>query len=239
MTDSSLSVLGGLKRHWRVYFNNRSGYFLYIFSIIFQGKDFDWFCLPPHKELFKVVDEEEHDSNIQSSSFITFWADDCNMLTFDRAVSQETGASGRGCWRCHLDLWTGWIRCTCNAHEKQVRTANNYITKCHRRLGLVGISCSWSSSCSSRQWEPAPDRGLAALNDPRLSSPVEWEWSAAKTRGRWGQYVAVCSRLQLTSHTQPFRDPYENKVWEVDFSKEVCSFVIIVDNVSAYIYVYV
>ena len=37
--------------------------------------------------------------------------------------------------------------------------------------------------------------------------------------------------LQLTSHTQPF----ENKVWEVHFSKDVCSFVNIVYYVSAYI----
>ena len=42
--------------------------------------------------------------------------------------------------------------------------------------------------------------------------------------------------LQLTSHTQPFGNPLatlSNKVWEVYFSKEVCSFVIIVDYVSA------
>ena len=46
------------------------------------------------------------------------------------------------------------------------RMSNNYITRCHRRLELVGVSCSRSSSCSSRQWEPAPDRGLAALRTP-------------------------------------------------------------------------
>ena len=113
--------------------------------------------------------------------------------------------------------------------------SNNYIIGCHRWFELVGVSCSWSLSCSSRLWEPAPDRGLAALSDPRLSSPAEWERSAAMVRGTWGQYVAVCSRLQLTSHTQPFRNPFKNKVWEVYFSKEVCLFVIIVDYVSAYI----
>ena len=64
-------------------------------------------------------------------------------------------------------------------------------------------------------------------------------------RGTWGQYVAVSLRLQLPSHTlltstlsQPFRNPFENKVWEVYFHKEVCSVVIIVDYVSACIYAY-
>ena len=112
----------------------------------------------------------------------------CNILTFDQAVNQETGASGR---RYHLDLWTDWIRCRCDADKKQVDV--NYITRCHRRFELVGVSYSWSSSCCSRQWEPAPDRVFAALVDPRLSSPAEWERGAAIVRGIWGQYVAVCS----------------------------------------------
>ena len=113
--------------------------------------------------------------------------------------------------------------------------SNNYISRCHRRLGLVGVSCSWSSSCCSRQWEPAPDRGLGP-SGPRLSSLAEWGRSAAIVRGTWGQYVAVCSvsNSPLTHNQhQPFRNPFENKVWDIYFSKEVCSFVIIVDYVSA------
>ena len=105
----------------------------------------------------------------------------CNILTFDRAVNQETGASGRGCRRCHLDLWTGWVRCTCDTHGKQVDVKQLYNpvlqtvwVSWSQLVGvqLVGVSCSLSSSCSSRQWEPASDRGLATLSDPRLSSPV-------------------------------------------------------------------
>ena len=91
--------------------------------------------------------------------------------------------------------------------------SNNYITRCHRRFELVGVSCSWSSSRSSRQREPAPDRGLAALSDPRLSSPAEWEKSAALVRGTWGQYVTVysVSNSPLTHNpsatlSQPFRE---------------------------------
>ena len=81
--------------------------------------------------------------------------------------------------------------------------SNNYITRCHRRLGLVGVSCSWSSSCCSRQWDPASDRGLGPTG-PRLSSPAEWRRSAAVVRRTWGQYVAVCSISNSPLTHNPF-----------------------------------
>ena len=113
------------------------------------------------------------------------------MLALDPAVNQETGASGRR----YRSITLTWWRVKFGAiatHTGSKWMSSIYITRCHRRLELVGVSCSWSSSCSSRQWEPAPDRGLAALGDPRLSSPAEWERSANIVRGTWGQYVAVC-----------------------------------------------
>ena len=76
-----------------------------------------------------------------------------------------------------------------------------------------------------------PTEGLGP-QDPRLSSPAEWERSAAIVRGTWGQYVAVCSVSNSPLTHNPFAT-ISNKVWEVYFSKEVCSFVIIVDYVSA------
>ena len=140
----------------------------------------------------------------------------CNILTFNRAVNQETGASGWGCQ--NITFTCGWVEFGADATLTGSRWAlNNYITRCHRWFELVGVN----SSCSSRQWEPAPDRGLAALSDPRLGSPAEWERSAAIVRGTWGQYVAVCS----ISNSPLTHNPFENKVWEVYFSKEVCSFV--------------
>ena len=51
-----------------------------------------------------------------------------------------------------------------------------------------------------------------------------------------GSICCSLFNLQLTSHTQYFRNPFatlSNKVSEVYFSKEVCSFVIIVNYVSA------
>ena len=47
----------------------------------------------------------------------------CNILTFDPAVNRETGASSP---RYHLDMWTGWIRCRCDAHKKQVDVKQLY-----------------------------------------------------------------------------------------------------------------
>ena len=51
---------------------------------------------------------------------------------------------------------------------------------------------AWKSAC--RLW-PSVTHGWA--------TQPECETSAAMVRITWGQYVAVCLRLQLTSHTQP------------------------------------
>ena len=115
--------------------------------------------------------------------------------------------------------------------------SNNYITRCHRRLELVGVWVAVQFQCQlPAEWEPTPDRGLGPSR-PRLSSLAEWGRSAAIVRGTWGQYVAVCSVSNSPlSHNQyqPFRNPFENKVWQVYFSKEVRSFVIIVDYFPMY-----
>ena len=50
--------------------------------------------------------------------------------------------------------------------------------------------------------EAAPDRGLGPLVNHGWAALPECERSAAIVRRTWGQYVAVCPRLQLTSHTQ-------------------------------------
>ena len=132
------------------------------------------------------------------------WYSVCNVLTFDRAVNQETGASGARyrniiltCGRVELsaDATPTWSRCT----------SNNYITRYHRRFELVGVPGRQSSvrvaitvqvpvavGDKMPLWEPAPDRGLG-LSGPRLNSPADWGRSAAMVRGTWGQYVAVCS----------------------------------------------
>ena len=110
------------------------------------------------------------------------------------------------------NLDRGWVEFAAIATLTGSRpTLNNYINRCHRRVELVGVRVSWSPICSSRQWEPSPNRGLGNSGTP-LEQPVEWERSAAKDRGTWGQYVAVFSvsnspltHKPFATLSQPFR----------------------------------
>ena len=102
--------------------------------------------------------------------------------------------------------------------------SNIYITRCNSWSQLVGVAARGSEN-------QLPAEGLGP-QDPRLSSPAEWGSSSAKGRGTWGQYVAVCSVSNSPLTHNPFVT-LSNKMWKVYFSEEVCSFVIIVDYVSA------
>ena len=64
----------------------------------------------------------------------------------------------------------------------------------------------------------------AGPSGPLFEQPVELERSAAKDRGTWGQYVSVCS----VSNSPLTHNPFATLS-----NKEVCSFIIIVDYVSA------
>ena len=75
------------------------------------------------------------------------------------------------------------------------------------------------------KWEPAVDRGLWALSDPRLSNPSQDE----KDVLLWSEELgAICSSPSPSpthlSHTTNINH-FQNKVWEIYFYKEVCSFV--------------
>ena len=92
-------------------------------------------------------------------------------------------------------------------------------------------------------WEPAADRGLWALSDPQLSNPTRWERSAAMVR-RTGVNIEVypCLHSPLTYKKH---HPFENKVWEIHFYKEVFSFVhwssslcLIMFRIYLYMYMY-
>ena len=114
--------------------------------------------------------------------------------------------------------------------------SNNYITRCHRRLesswssrqAELSWSCSHSSS-SSRSW--GQDAGWAAQqNEEEVLNTEELGVNM------WQSLSVSNSPLTHNQH-QPFRNPFKNKVWEVYFSKEVCSFVITVNYVSVYSYI--
>ena len=72
----------------------------------------------------------------------------------------------------HLDLWTCLNSVQMHTPTGSRWTSDNYITRCHRRLGSVRGSQSGSSSCSS-SWREDP--GVRASSRQRawaqLSSP--------------------------------------------------------------------
>ena len=129
-------------------------------------------------------------------------------------------------------------------------TSNNYIIRCYRRLGWVGIqrqaefssSCSHSSSSSRSSPQDAVVRASARQRAWALRTPVEETvmlWSREELWVNMLQSVPVSNSPLTHNRYQPFRNPFENEVWEVYFSKEVCSFVIIVDYVSACICIHI
>ena len=108
--------------------------------------------------------------------------------------------------------------------------ANNNITRCHRRLGSVSqfqFQLELESVGDKKpEWDPATDRGLWALSDPRLSSPAKMRMKCCY--GREKNFGSICSSLSPSlTHLSLTRNinPFENKVWEVYSYKEVCSFV--------------
>ena len=68
----------------------------------------------------------------------------------------------------------------------------------------------------SRQWEPARDRRLGPWG-PRLSSTAEWGGKCCYDQRNLGSICCSLFRLQLTSYTQSFRNPFANNLWEVYF----------------------
>ena len=167
---------------------------------------------------------------------VTYWP------STELSIKRFTCVNNRCIWwkisGYNLDLWTGWIRCTCNAHRKQVD-----IKQLYNQVPQTAW-VSWSSS-SSRSWgQDAVERTNARQRAWALRTPVEQPSRIRKkccySQRNLGSIFGSLFRLQLTSHTwqiltllQPYRNPFDDKVLEVYFSKEVCSFVIIVDYVSA------
>ena len=131
------------------------------------------------------------------------------ILSFDRAVNQETGASGRR--NRNITLTCRWVVFGAHATPTGSRwMSNNRITRCHRRFELFGVRGRQSSvqvAVTVRVpvtdgdkiplWEPAPDRGLGP-SGPRLSSPAEWGRSAAIIQRNLGSIC--CSLFPSPTH---------------------------------------
>ena len=186
----------------------------------------------------KSQNHVNHQSALEGKQkVVTYWPS--TELSIKRCTSVNNRCIRLKISGYHFDLWTGWIRCNCDTYKKQVDVKQLY----NPVPQMVWVSWSQLQLEFKLQFEAvrtSSQQRAWALSEPWLSSPAEWERSADIIRGTRGQYVAVCSvsNSPLTL-LQPFRNPIENKVWEVYFSKEVCSFVIIVDYLSAYICIHI
>ena len=109
----------------------------------------------------------------------------CNILTFDPAVNQGTGASGR---RYQVELGT-------NATLTGSRwVSNNDITRCDRKFRKLEIRC-----CREHQ-HPAE-----GPQDPRLSSPAEREvlLNTKELEVNMLQFVQSPTHLSYITLSQP------------------------------------
>ena len=106
-------------------------------------------------------------------------------------------------------------------------TSNNYITRCHRWLESVSsvpvtVRVSWGQDAKLRAsgWLRA-----WALGDPWLSSPAKMRKKCCDGKKNFGSIC--CSLSPSPTHLSHITNinPFENKVWEVYFYKEVYLFV--------------
>ena len=142
----------------------------------------------------------------------------------------------------HLDLWT-WLNSVQMRTPTGIRWAsNNYITRCHRRLELVGV---WGRvrvrvpvTVGDRipaEWEPGSDRGLGPSVTP-VKQPSRMRKKCCYGQRNLG---SICGSLTPSpihlSHITNI-NPFENKVWEVYFYKEACLLIEVVINVWLCLY---
>ena len=125
-----------------------------------------------------------------------------------KPVNQGTGASGRR----YQDI-TLTVDGLKSVQLRSRWMSNKYITRCHRQFELVGVELVGVRVAVRGNENPLPAEALGP-QDSRLSSPADWERSAAIVRGTWGQYVAVWSVSNSPLTHNPF-STLSNKVWEV------------------------
>ena len=132
-------------------------------------------------------------------------------------------------------LHRGWVEFGANSTLTGSRwVSNNYIIRGRRQVQLVGVSELEIRCCSENQ-HPAEGYGPPW---PQIEQPSRTRKKCClRQKKLGGQYVEVCSVSNSPLTHNPFAT-ISNTVWQVYFSKEVCSFVIIVDFVSACICVW-
>ena len=113
----------------------------------------------------------------------------CNILNFDWAVNQETGASGRR-YR-NITLNCGRVEFGADATPTGSRwMSNNYITRCHRRLESVQLEFETGYQTGSTEVYDAPNHVIPSLSAIQLIWKYQQaynknaSWSARRERGR-------------------------------------------------------
>ena len=110
--------------------------------------------------------------------------------------------------------------------------SNNYITRCQRRLGSVGVRVAVLVGDKVPEWEPAPDRWLGP-SGPTVELPSQ----NAKEVLLWSEklWVTMCQSIPVSNSPlthnqhQPFRIKceryifYKEAYWFVHLSSSLCS----------------
>ena len=158
-----------------------------------------------------------------NSMCVTYWPSTEPLIKrcicVNKRKNSETGASGRRYRNITLNCGHGWIRGRCICPHM---VSDNYITRCHRRLGLVtvqfqsvpvpvAVGVSWGQDASVR-----------ASGRQRALGPqwpiVEQPSQDAKDVLLWSEelWVNMSPSPTYLSHTTNI-NPFENKVWEIIF----------------------
>ena len=171
-----------------------------------------------------------------SRNFIQiFHTHQCNILTCDPAVNQETGESGRRLQ--DITLTCGWIEFGADATPTRSRwSSNNYITRVPQRVRV-----SWSQFVGVR----VAIRGSENQLETEDLGPQDPGWAAQQNEGEvllWPeelgvnmlQFVPSPTHLSHTTLSQPFRIKCERYIF---LKKCVCSSLLLIMFQHEYVYV--
>ena len=142
-----------------------------------------------------------------------------------------------------LTCGRSWIRCRKQVNVKQFYnqmwqtawvsslrvSSRQWVSVSWSCRDKLGIRCRRENQFQTEDLGPQDPGWAAQQNEEEVLL-----WSEELGVNVWQSFSVSNSPLTHNQH-QPFRNPFENKVREVYFSKKVCSFVIIVDYVSAWI----
>ena len=188
-----------------------------------------WFCpLTERVHMYVVGDIEVHEklSRLNEAKYMNLdTAVNVFLLALSSPMLSCVSEAVVIYWPLTKPSIKRWICVNKRRNSRSRWVSDNYITRCHRRLGSVGVAVGVVVGDKMLDWEPSADRGLWALSDPRLSNPAKMRKKCCYGQKNLG---SICSSLSLSqthlSHTTNI-NPFENKVWEIYFYKEVCSVV--------------